>query len=290
MSRVQSIERAFAVLSALADGPIGVTEVAQRVRVPKSTAARLLTALRARRRRRAGGGRDALPARARGSPTWRPVTSRRGTWSGVARPHLVELATAAGEVAGLSVPDGGSSTTSTRSARAHEVQVRDWTGSRVPMHAVPSGQVMLAGLAPAALERFLATPLESFTPATVVDPEALRERLREYPPRRVCLGPRRVQRGACVGCGAGGGRRRRGARRRSRPRPVVPLPGIRYARARDGARHSGRGADLRRAPVDPTAITPASVGYSNWIESTICWISCSTFGFGPAWSVWMTYS
>jgi len=28
MSRVQSIERAFAVLGALADGPIGVTEVA----------------------------------------------------------------------------------------------------------------------------------------------------------------------------------------------------------------------------------------------------------------------
>ena len=45
------------------------------------------------------------------------------------------------------------------------------------MHAVPSGQVMLAGLAPAALDRFLATPLESFTPATVTDPEALRERL-----------------------------------------------------------------------------------------------------------------
>jgi DNA-binding IclR family transcriptional regulator len=29
MSRVQSIERAFAVLGTLADGPIGVTEVAE---------------------------------------------------------------------------------------------------------------------------------------------------------------------------------------------------------------------------------------------------------------------
>jgi len=37
---------------------------------------------------------------------------------------------------------------------------------------------MLAGLAPAALDRFLATPLESFTPVTLVDAEALRERLR----------------------------------------------------------------------------------------------------------------
>ena len=45
MSRVQSIERAFAVLGALADGPIGVTEVADRVDLPKSTAARLLASL-----------------------------------------------------------------------------------------------------------------------------------------------------------------------------------------------------------------------------------------------------
>src|SRR6185369_6747221 len=45
MSRVQSIERAFAVLGALTDGPIGVTEVAERVDLPKSTAARILASL-----------------------------------------------------------------------------------------------------------------------------------------------------------------------------------------------------------------------------------------------------
>src|SRR6266567_1804399 len=45
MSRVQSIERAFAVFGAFADGPIGVTEVADRADLPKSTAARLLASL-----------------------------------------------------------------------------------------------------------------------------------------------------------------------------------------------------------------------------------------------------
>ena len=45
MSRVQSIERAFAVLGTLANGPIGVTEVADRTDLPKSTAARLLASL-----------------------------------------------------------------------------------------------------------------------------------------------------------------------------------------------------------------------------------------------------
>jgi len=45
MSRVQSIERAFAVLGALTDGPAGVTDVAGRVGLPKSTAARMLESL-----------------------------------------------------------------------------------------------------------------------------------------------------------------------------------------------------------------------------------------------------
>ncbi len=44
-ARVQSIERAFAVLAALRDGPIGVTGVAERAALPKSTAARLLGSL-----------------------------------------------------------------------------------------------------------------------------------------------------------------------------------------------------------------------------------------------------
>ena len=45
MSRVQSIERAFVVLSALAEGPLGVPDVADRARLPKSTAARMLASL-----------------------------------------------------------------------------------------------------------------------------------------------------------------------------------------------------------------------------------------------------
>ena len=64
MSRVQSIERAFAVLGALADGPIGVTEVADRAgsaEVDGRAAARVAGP---RRRRRAGPGRHPLPARA----------------------------------------------------------------------------------------------------------------------------------------------------------------------------------------------------------------------------------
>ena len=106
MSRVQSIERAFAVLSALADGPIGVTEVAERAELPKSTAARMLASLSPRGRRRAGPGRHPLPARGRGSRRWPRASLPARSLVAIARPILVELASAAGEAAGLSVPDG----------------------------------------------------------------------------------------------------------------------------------------------------------------------------------------
>ena len=47
---VQSIERAFAVLRTLATGPFGVTELAEQIDLPKSTVARLLSALEAEER------------------------------------------------------------------------------------------------------------------------------------------------------------------------------------------------------------------------------------------------
>ena len=46
------------------------------------------------------------------------------------------------------------------------------------MHAVSSGQVVLAHLPAVALDRYLAAGLERFTAATIVDPAALRDRLR----------------------------------------------------------------------------------------------------------------
>lgn len=178
MSRVQSIERAFAVLAALADGPIGVTEVAERARLPKSTAARLLASL-ARE-----GAVEQVPGDTRYRLGGRLATLAAGvlptrSLARLARPSLVELSAAMGEAAGLSVPDGDLVHYVEQVDAPNPVSVRDWTGSRLPMHAVSSGQVMLAFRAPAAIERYLERPRERFTELTVVDPDALRERLRE---------------------------------------------------------------------------------------------------------------
>ena len=177
MSRVQSIERAFAVLSALAEGPIGVTEVAERAGLPKSTAARLLASLvrEGAVEQEAGGTRYRLGARmvslaAGVLPTRSLVT--------IAHPILVDLASNVGEAAGLSVADGASVHYIDQVDTAHQVQVRDWTGTRAPMHAVSSGQVFLAHMNDAAIERYLAQPRVAFTSRTLTDSGALRDRLR----------------------------------------------------------------------------------------------------------------
>jgi DNA-binding IclR family transcriptional regulator len=177
---VQSIRRAFAVLRALADGPLGVSEVAVASRIPKSTAARLLTALAAE------GAVEQVPGerRYRLGPDLLAIASGLGeTWDivAIARPVLVDLASELGEAAGVSIRDGWTVqyVDQVEPPNPNPVAVRDWTGTRIPLHAVSSGQVFLAQLAAPVLARYLAEPLEQFTPRTLMDAASLLERLRE---------------------------------------------------------------------------------------------------------------
>ncbi len=177
MSRVQSIERAFAVLGALAAGPIGVTEVADRADLPKSTAARILASL-ARE-----GVVEQVPGGTRYRLGPRLVTLAAGirptrSLAALARPSLEDLAEAVGEAAGLSVPDGALVHYIEQVGSPNPVSVRDWTGSRIPLHAVSSGQVLLAYAPPAFVQRYLGRPMERFTARTLVSADALLERMR----------------------------------------------------------------------------------------------------------------
>jgi len=177
MSRVQSIERAFAVLGTLADGPIGVTEVAERASLPKSTAARLLASL----------AREGVVEQVPGGTHYRlgqrlvTLAARirpAGSLATLARPALTELAGTVGEAAGLSVPDGYLVHYIDQVSSPKPVSVRDWTGSRIPMHAVSSGQVLLAFAPPVFVQRYLGRPLERFTDRTLVSAADLLERMR----------------------------------------------------------------------------------------------------------------
>jgi DNA-binding IclR family transcriptional regulator len=178
VSRVQSIERAFAVLSALGDGPAGVTAIAGRANLPKSTVVRLLRTLQ-HEQAVEQDGRDGLYRLGSRVATLATGVGERRSLVATTHPYLIELAAATGEAAGLSIPDGGTAHYLDQVGTPNPVSTRDWTGSRLPMHAVSSGVVFVAHMSPLALDRFLAAPLERYTARTVVDPDALRERLRQ---------------------------------------------------------------------------------------------------------------
>ena len=174
---VQSVERAFEILDAVAARPAGVTALAQRLTLPKSTVARLLGTLEELgavervdgTRWRVGPGGAALAG----------TVAPERSLAALARPHLVELVRTLGEAAGLGLPDGYAVHYVDQVESDNPVQVRDWTGTRAPLHAAPSGLVLLAEWPREALEEYLARDLERLTPRTVTEPEALRRRLAE---------------------------------------------------------------------------------------------------------------
>ncbi|MDO8362436.1 MAG: IclR family transcriptional regulator [Actinomycetota bacterium] len=177
MSTVQSIDRAFAVLRTLASGPAGVTEIAERVGLPKSTVSRLLSTLEelgAVEQESAGGDYRTGAAMIELAAAAQPGRSLIS----IARPHLAELTRLTGEAAGVSIPDGLEMFYIDQLTPNSELQVRDWTGTRIPMHAVPSGQVVLATDAEL-LHRLVARRLVPFTAHTLTTAAALRARIAE---------------------------------------------------------------------------------------------------------------
>jgi IclR family transcriptional regulator, KDG regulon repressor len=93
------------------------------------------------------------------------------------RPYLVDLVAELGEDAGLGLPDGNEILYVDQVESDNPVQVRDWTGTRAPMHAVPSGLVLLAEWPEDALDAYLSGEVVALTQRTVTDPKRLRTRL-----------------------------------------------------------------------------------------------------------------
>lgn len=175
MTTVQSVERAFLLLDAVASEEAGLSELAARVRLPKSTAARLLKSLEG-----LGAVERDREGRYRIGPAVSSLTGTGGSVADLAaraRPHLRLLARSLREDAGLSVPEGHGVHYIAQEDADNDIQVRDWTGAIIPMHVVPSGLVIMATWPEDALDAYLARDLERFTAHTVVEPEAIRARL-----------------------------------------------------------------------------------------------------------------
>lgn len=173
---VQSIERAFAILRALAVRPSGVTDLADRVDLPKSTVARLLNALESEgaiEQLETGGDYRLGPAIeeiAGGSPQGRSLIA-------AAQPFLVDLSEQTQEASGLDILEGTEVHFLDIVQSEQDVQIRDWSGESGPAHSLSAGLVILAHSPDSTVDAYLADGLVPMTPNTLRTADELRDRL-----------------------------------------------------------------------------------------------------------------
>jgi IclR family acetate operon transcriptional repressor len=178
VSGVQSIQRAFSILRVLAVQPAGITDLARRVDLPKSTVARLLNALEtegAVEQVEAGGEYQlgsGMEDIAGGAQPGRNLVA-------TARPFLIDLTEQTGEASGLDTLDDGWVYFLDQVAGHADVRVRDWTGEYGLAHTVPSGIAMLAHVDETVVDAYIERGLESLTMNTVTEASELRERLQQ---------------------------------------------------------------------------------------------------------------
>ncbi len=206
---VQSIDRAFQVLKALAIEPSGVTDLAQRVGLPKSTVARMLSSLEDQGAVTKGTDGN-LYSIGMGLVELAGAIDATAALATAVRPHLRGLSDQLGEASGFSVPTGYAIQYMVQVESPNPVQVRDYTGLAVPMHVGPSGLCVMAQWPREEVDRYLKRPLERYTPKTVVDPARILERLEDDPSGGPLLDLRGIRRGDQLGGGAGPDRREPG--------------------------------------------------------------------------------
>lgn len=179
LSNMQLVERVFAVLRVIAANPesAGVTHIAHQTGLPKSTVSRICSTLEQLEMV------ERLPAR---EPAGRGFKIGRGllalaanaplaeNLAAIVRPYLQALQEAVGETVALTLPDGDSAYVVLQLTSQQAIQVRDWTGIRLPLYLQSTGRIFLAERSPDALDRYLASSLVPYTAKTICDPEQLR--------------------------------------------------------------------------------------------------------------------
>ncbi len=175
---VRSVDRAAALLLALGDsqGEAGVTELARRLGLHKSTASRLLATLQ----RRGLVEQDGETGKYRlGLVVIRLAERAERTLDlrGIAMPELERLARLTHETTGLGVLDGDLLLTVAQADGPNLIAVADWTGRTTPLHCVASGKVVLTAMAEREILRIVRRGLASYTDRTIVELEPLLEEL-----------------------------------------------------------------------------------------------------------------
>lgn len=173
--RIQAVERAVAILNAFSsdEHELGVTEIANRLGLHKSTVHRFMVNLDAagmiERNPRTGRYRLGMRIFELGGL----VKQRMNLWD-EALPFLESLVRDTGETGHLAVLDGGEAIYIERVEARRALRVPSAIGRGYPAHATNLGKVLLADLEPERLAEIVRERgLAAYTPHTIVDPAAL---------------------------------------------------------------------------------------------------------------------
>jgi IclR family acetate operon transcriptional repressor len=175
---VRSVDRAAALLLALGEsqGEAGVTELARRLGLHKSTASRLLATLEKRglveQDDESGKYRLGLVVIRLAEQAERTLDLRS-----LGMPELERLARTSHETTGLGVLDGDNLLTVAQADGPNLIAVGDWTGRSIPLHCGAGGKVLLAALAEREVLGVVRRGLRAYTDRTLVELEPLLEEL-----------------------------------------------------------------------------------------------------------------
>jgi IclR family transcriptional regulator, KDG regulon repressor len=177
--RLNSVRNAARLLKEFSgvDKQLGVTELADRLGLGKSTVHRLLATLADERllERDAATGRYRLGL---GIYELGAVVTAHVELHEAAMPALVSLRQRTGETVHVAVLDGLESVYVERLDSPHTLRIFSRVGHRLPAHATSTGKVLLAGLPPQTLDARLRqwNPV-ALTPRTITDEATLRAEL-----------------------------------------------------------------------------------------------------------------
>jgi DNA-binding IclR family transcriptional regulator len=171
---VQSVERAVTILRSFTETEpeLGVTELARRLDLHKSTISRILATLQQEGlvsksketgRYRLGLGLISLAGVALGQLDVR----------GVSQPYLNELVEISQETVNVTILDGDECVNIERARSPQPIRYVGWIGRRTPLHCTAAGKVLLAFMPEEERRTLLSRPLVAYTDTTIVNTSAL---------------------------------------------------------------------------------------------------------------------
>ena len=175
--QVQSLVRALALLNRIAESPdegATLTELAQQVGLPSSTAHRLLTTLEQERYVRFDHEGRLWSVGVQAFVTGCAFTKTRSL-VGLARAHMRHLMEDSGETVNLAVEDEGEAVYLAQVECRQMMRVFARPGSRVPLHCSAVGKAILSAASDKTLSKILhQRGMPRLTVKTITSPSALR--------------------------------------------------------------------------------------------------------------------